>query len=124
MTTLLAVFVAGAAGAACRYLLDGAVQDRWDGAFPMGTFAVNMTGSFALGLIAGLATAHVGAPAPIRVGGGTGFVGAFTTFSTMSWESMRLLREGAPRYALGNLLGSTAAGLLFAAGGLFLGSVL
>jgi CrcB protein len=121
---LLAVFVAGAGGAASRYLLDGIVQDRWTGAFPMGTFVVNMAGSFALGVVAGFATAHADAPAAIRVAGGTGFVGAFTTFSTLAWESMRLLREGATRHALGNLLGSTAAGLALAGAGLFLGSLL
>jgi CrcB protein len=123
MIALLSVFAAGAAGATCRYLLDGAVQERWDGAFPMGTFVVNVLGSFGLGLIVGIADGHTRFPDELTVGGGVGFLGAFTTFSTLSWESLRLLREGSSRYATMNLLGSTLAGLASAAAGLFLGSL-
>lgn len=124
MTMLLTVFVAGAAGAVCRYLLDGFVQERWDGPFPLGTFVVNLTGAFLLGAVAGFVTAHTSAPAVIKVGVGTGLIGAFTTFSTLTYESLRLLREGAPRYGAVNVLGSTAAGMVLAALGLFVGSVL
>ncbi|MGZ4149063.1 MAG: fluoride efflux transporter CrcB [Actinomycetota bacterium] len=122
MTLLLTVFVAGAGGAACRYLLDGAVQARWDGAFPVGTLVVNLTGALLLGIVTGFVTQHTTAPAVIKVGIGTGFIGAFTTFSTLAYESLRLLREGAPRYGVLNLVGSTAAGLLVAAVGLALGA--
>jgi len=122
MTTLIAVFVAGAAGAVCRYLLDGAVQERWEGAFPMGTFVVNLSGALTLGIVAGFVATHADVPTSIRVVGGTGFVGAFTTFSTLSWESLRLQREGAPRYAAINIVGSTTAGLILASCGWFLGS--
>lgn len=122
MTTLAAVFVAGAAGAVCRYLLDGFVQERWDGAFPMGTFVVNMLGAFLLGILTGFVTAHSSTSPAIRVGVGVGFIGAFTTFSTLAYESLRLLREGSPRYATTNLLGSTIVGLLVASIGLSLGS--
>jgi CrcB protein len=66
-------------------------------------------------------TQHASAPAVIKVGIGTGLIGAFTTFSTLAFESLRLLREGAPRYGLLNLVGSTAAGLLLAAAGLAIG---
>jgi CrcB protein len=124
VTTLLTVFVAGAAGAVCRYLLDGFVQERWDGPFPMGTFTVNILGAFLLGTLTGFVTAHTSVPQVVRVGLGTGFIGAFTTFSTLAYESLRLLREGAPRYAAANLLGSTVAGLLVASAGLLLGSAL
>ena len=122
MTLLLAVFLAGAAGAVCRYLLDGAVQARWDGAFPAGTFVVNLTGAFGLGIVTGFVTQHTAAPALIKVGIGTGLIGAFTTFSTLAYESLRLLREGAARYGLLNLVGSTAAGLLLAVVGLAIGA--
>jgi CrcB protein len=121
---LVAVFVAGAAGATCRYLLDGAVQERWDGTFPMGTFVVNMTGALLLGFVAGYVSGHADVPAAVGVAGGSGFVGAFTTFSTLTWESLRLMREGAARYAAVNLVGSTVTGLLMAAVGMHLGSVL
>jgi CrcB protein len=122
MIMLLTVFVAGAGGAVCRYVLDGAVQERWDGVFPVGTFTVNLVGALLLGIVTGFVTAHTSAPAAVKFGIGAGFVGAFTTFSTLAYESLRLLREGAPKYGLGNLLGSTAAGLLIAAVGLAIGS--
>jgi CrcB protein len=121
VTLLLTVFAAGAAGTVCRYLLDGFVQERWDGAFPAGTLAVNLVGACLLGVVTGFVTQHASAPAVIKVGIGTGLIGAFTTFSTLAFESLRLLREGAPRYGLLNLVGSTAAGLLLAAAGLAIG---
>ena len=61
---LVTVFVAGAAGAVCRYLLDGLVQERWAGAFPMGTFAVNILGAFLLGVLTGAVTAHPSVAGP------------------------------------------------------------
>ncbi len=118
------MFVAGAGGAACRYLLDGAVQERWDGAFPVGTLTVNLTGAFALGILTGFVTTHPSSSAVIKFGAGAGFIGAFTTFSTLAYESLRLLREGAPRYGVLNLVGSAAAGLLVAAVGLAIGAKL
>ena len=81
-------------GAPARYLLDGFVQDRSRGAFPWGTFVVNVVGALLLGLVTGLALGgHLG-----DVGkqvAGTGFCGAFTTFSTFTFETTRLAEEGA-----------------------------
>jgi CrcB protein len=87
------VAVAGAVGAPCRYLLDGFVQDRTEGVFPWGTFVVNISGSLLLGFLTGLALYHAFGGAP-RVWLGTGFCGAYTTFSTFTFESVRLLEEG------------------------------
>ncbi|HEX8804263.1 MAG TPA: fluoride efflux transporter CrcB [Acidimicrobiales bacterium] len=106
-------FVAAAAvGAPLRYLVDTAVADRTGGAFPWGTVTVNVTGSLVLGLLTGLALHH-GLPDTPKVMLGTGFCGAYTTFSTHTFETVRLLEEGAPsaavRNAAGTLLASTAA---------------
>jgi len=119
----LLVFACGAAGAACRYLVDGAVQERFDGAFPLGTFVVNMSGSLALGVVVGFFLHHTSAPIEVRVAVGTGFIGAYTTFSTWMLETLSLLRERARLYALANLLGSLAAGMLAAFLGLWLGGL-
>jgi CrcB protein len=115
------VFCAGGVGAALRYLLDGFVQERWNGAFPMGTATVNLLGALLLGLLTGFATAHASLSPSMRSVVGTGLLGAFTTFSTLTYESLRLLREGARRYAVTNLLGTTALGMGLAAIGLALG---
>ena len=112
MTVAIAVGVAGAIGAAARYLLDGAVQDRTAGPFPFGTLAVNVIGSLVLGFLAGYVLSHTGGRTA-RTIVGTGFCGALTTWSTASWETVRLAEEGAAPTAIAftavNLVASFAA---------------
>ena len=99
-------FVAAAGvGAPLRYLVDGFVGDRVGSAFPWGTFLVNVSGSLLLGGLTGLALYH-GFPKTPRVILGTGFCGAYTTFSTFSFETVRLLEEGALGPAFRNALGT------------------
>jgi CrcB protein len=105
----VALVAAGALGAPARYLLDGAVQDRTQGAFPWGTFVVNVTGSLLFGFITGLALQHA-FPSTPRVVLGTGFCGAYTTFSTFTFETVRLIEEGALNEAIRNALGTLVAG--------------
>jgi CrcB protein len=113
----VAFVVAGAVGAPARYLIDGAVLDRTRGAFPWGTFLINVTGSFLLGFLTGLGFNHAFPKAP-RVVLGTGFCGAYTTFSTFTFESVRLLEEGATNEAIRNVLGTLLAGSFAAVAGL------
>jgi CrcB protein len=113
------LFVAGALGAPARYLLDGFVQSRTHRVFPWGTFVVNVSGSFVLGIITGWALYHGLGNLP-HVAIGTGFCGAFTTFSTFSYETVRLLEEGSVLASTLNALGSVAAGMIAAAAGLAL----
>lgn len=106
---------AAAAGAALRYLVDVAVAERTGGVFPWGTFLINASGSLLLGLLTGLALYHAFPKTP-KVILGTGFCGAYTTFSTFTFETVRLVEEGALgrafRYALGTLVtGAAAAGV-------------
>ena len=111
-------FVAAAAiGAPVRYLLDGWVTSRTGRAFPWGTFTINVTGSFILGVLTGLALYH-GFPTSSRLILGTGFCGAYTTFSTFTFETVRLAEDGAYDRALGNLLLSLMAGGLAAGAGI------
>lgn len=113
-----ALFVAAAAaGAPARYLVDGLVQDRTSGAFPWGTFAVNVSGCFLLGLLVGLATDH-GLDPNLRIAIGTGGIGAYTTFSTFTFETVRLAEEGAVNEAVRNVVGNIVAGLVAAGVGL------
>jgi CrcB protein len=108
---VVAIAVAGALGALARYGLDGFVSRRTSGAFPWGTFVVNISGAFTLGLVFTLATERWG-PAPwLRSALTIGFLGAYTTFSTLSFETYRLAEDRALGLAVANMLGSCAAGL-------------
>lgn len=115
--------VAGAAGAPARYLLDGIVHDHVDVAFPWGTFVVNITGSFLLGIISGAALYRGFATTP-KIWLGTGFCGSYTTFSTFTFETVRLLEEGEVTAALVNVAASLLAGTAAAAAGLALAAAL
>jgi fluoride exporter len=101
--TVLLVAVGGALGAAARYLLDRAIATHQTGPFPLGTLVINVSGSTALGLLLGLAVAHR-LPSSVVTLVGTGFLGAYTTFSTFTFETLRLLEDGAWRYAAWNVL--------------------
>ena len=118
MSSLVWVGVAalGGIGAVGRFLLDGAVQARVDWEFPLGTFVVNMSGSFALGLLTG---AGVAGSALLLAGAAT--LGSFTTFSTWMLESERLGEDGEAKLmslniALSLLIGFAAAALGWAIG--------
>ena len=113
--TLLLVLVGGAVGAPARYLADRWLTARLPGAFPWGTFAVNVAGSFVLGLLA------AAAPAWLLALGGTGFCGALTTFSTFSFETVRLLETGRPVPAVLNVTASVVVSVAAAALGWWLG---
>ena len=109
MTPLL-VIVGAMIGAPARYLTDRLVQSRHDSLFPWGTFTVNIVGSFILGFLAAASSKH-GLPAPVVAFAGTGFCGALTTYSTFSFETVRLMENGSRFYALANVVASIVAGL-------------
>jgi CrcB protein len=116
-TTLLLVFVGGGAGATCRYGVGRYVGSRYGGAFPLGTFLINVSGCFALGLLSSLLAMTHRDQAALTALLATGFLGGYTTFSTYALEGILLYNDGSRREALLNLLGSIAAGLCAAAAG-------
>ncbi|HEU4948354.1 MAG TPA: fluoride efflux transporter CrcB [Kribbella sp.] len=113
---LLLVIAGAAVGAPLRYLTDRAVQARHDTVFPWGTFTVNVIGSLILGFVAGAASAGT-MPKDVQLLVGTGFCGALTTYSTFSYETLRLIEQDARFFAAANVAASIVAGL----GGAFLG---
>lgn len=119
----VAFMAAAAVGAPLRYLVDTAVADRTDGGFPWGTLVVNATGSLLLGLVAGLALYHGLGDTPATIVG-TGLCGAYTTFSTFSYETTRLVEQGAVGLAVRNIVGTLIVGAISAALGLALAAVL
>lgn len=114
-----AFVVAGAVGAVLRYLVDGLVGDRTDSVLPWGILAVNVSGSLVFGLVTGLALHHGLGRTP-RIVIGTGFCGAFTTFSTFAYETVRLMETGERREAFVNGVLTLLLGVAAAAGGLAL----
>jgi CrcB protein len=110
MRIVMVVACGGVVGALARYAVDLALPTQ-SGRFPWGTFVVNITGSAALGILLVLVLEHAPRRGLARPLLGTGFLGAYTTFSTLSVESVLLIRDGHAATALAYVLGSVAAGL-------------
>jgi CrcB protein len=117
---VLWVALAGGVGAVARFALDGLVRTRVASSLPVGTVLINVTGSFVLGLVTGLALAHV-VPEDLRLVLGTGFCGGYTTFSTASFETVRLVEQRRTGLALLNGVGTLVVTVCVAALGLWLG---
>jgi len=91
----LVVAAGGLVGAPSRYLLDRAISSRIESDLPWGTFVINITGSLLLGFLTGLTLAGR-LPDIGKALLGTGFCGAYTTFTTFTFETVRLLEDGTP----------------------------
>lgn len=114
--------VAGGLGAVARYALDTALSRRIRGPLPAATILINVTGSLALGLIAGAVLA--GADPALQAVLGTGFLGGYTTFSTASYQSVSLALSGRWAAAVVNGVGTLALCLAAALAGLAAGAAL
>lgn len=112
--------VAGAGGALTRYLLGRFVAQRVLSQLPVGTFIINISGAFLIGLIAGLA-GHKVVSTALQLVLATGFLGGYTTFSTMQWEGTQLIRGGSSSRGLLYLGGTFVLGVPVAALGMLLG---
>nr|WP_181411819.1 fluoride efflux transporter CrcB [Streptomyces sp. F8] len=119
MSGFLLVALGGAVGAPLRYLTDRSVQARHDTVFPWGTFSVNVVGSLILGILTGAALSG-SAGHTVQLLLGTGLCGALTTYSTFSYETLRLAESGAKFFAAANVVVSIVAGL----GAVFVGFAL
>jgi CrcB protein len=88
---LLLVFVGGGIGSVCRYAMATALQSRFSGPFPVGTFSVNLLGCFGIGLVGALGLERAAISPEARTFIMVGILGGFTTFSSFAWESLGLL---------------------------------
>jgi CrcB protein len=118
------IAVGGALGAIARYQLGGWVMARAGPGFPWGTLVINVSGSFVLGFFATLTLERFVVARPWFYLVAIGFLGAYTTFSTFSLETMNLLMTGSLARALGNIFGSVVLSLAAAWAGIVLGRVL
>ncbi|MBN1138068.1 MAG: fluoride efflux transporter CrcB [Anaerolineae bacterium] len=119
MATFVWIGLGGFLGANARYWLGLWLADRLGTAFPYGTLVANALGSFALAFLLTLVTGRVSAPPGARPFLAIGFLGGFTTFSSFSYETLRLLEQNAWGTAFWNVTANTGLGLL----GAFLGIV-
>jgi fluoride exporter len=115
VTTLL-ICIAGGIGAALRLLLDGLIRARVRSTYPVATTVINLTGSLVLGLVTGLVTSQL-VPHQWQLIVGTGLLGGYTTFSTASFETVRLIEDHRYVAAVFNGLGMLIAGTAAAAVG-------
>ena len=117
------IALGGALGAVSRYAVDRAVNGLF-GTAVLGTFAANISGSFLLGILVAAAAGRVGLSDEARALAAVGFLGAYTTFSTLTVASVQLANDGDWIRALVNIFGSIAVGVAAALGGLVLGRAL
>lgn len=113
------VAVLSGAGAILRFVVDAAISPRLGGRFPYGTLLVNLTGAFALGVLAGLGVSH-----GVSLLVGAALVGSYSTFSTWMLETLLLAEDGRSAAAAVNVLAQAAAGVALAAAGWALGAAL
>lgn len=114
--------VAGGLGAVARFVVDGAIRTRWKTAYPWATTVINVTGSALLGFLAALTVSKI-LTGDLSAVLGTGFLGGYTTFSTASYETVRLVQARRYGASLASGLGMLAACVGAALLGLWLGSV-
>ena len=109
--TYLAISIGAVLGANVRYLLGGWVGEQAGSGFPWGTFVINVSGSLVIGIVLGLAAERT-VPPWWRPGIAVGFLGSYTTFSTFSYETINLIRDGSYLAAVANAGGSLVLSLV------------
>lgn len=124
LTKILYLCAGGAAGTVSRYYLSGVAQRLAGGSFPLGTFAVNMLGCLLFGAVWGYFENRLLPGSEVRLLALTGFMGAFTTFSTYMFETAELVKVGQLVIALVNIVGQSALGLVLVLTGIALGRLL
>ncbi|VAX34776.1 Fluoride ion transporter CrcB [hydrothermal vent metagenome] len=112
MYNILIIGIGGFIGAVTRFLISAWVGQKWGRSFPLGTFVVNITGCFLIGLAMTLFTERILASPSVRLFLTVGFLGAFTTFSTFEYETGSLLYDGEWLLSAANIVLSVAFGLI------------
>lgn len=120
-TDIAQVVLGAGIGGGLRYVLGTWITQRWGDAFPWHTLAINVGGAFLLGLLMAISVERGAGSPSLRLLLGVGVLGGFTTFSTLSYESMALVERGLVLQGAANMFGSGVLGLVAAIAGLALG---
>jgi CrcB protein len=120
---VIAVGLAGACGALVRYIFGRYIAERISSQYPLGTFLINVTGAFVIGVLFALTARKLMSPT-LQIILATGFLGGYTTFSTMSWEGVQLARGGSIASSALYLGGNVCVGLIAAVLGMLVGGLL
>ncbi len=115
------VFLGAGVGGTLRYVLGGWMTQRWGPAFPWHTLAINIAGAFLLGVLMALSVERSIISSQVRLLLGVGLLGGFTTFSTLSYESVALLQQGLVFQGTANMLGTAVLGIGATVAGLLVG---
>ena len=121
MLNIVLIACFGAGGALTRYGVDTLFANNTSGDFPWGTLTVNVVGSFLLGLLIAVTTERLLIDENWRVALGIGFLSSFTTFSTYTYDTVRLAEDSAWALAFANVFGMLALGIVAAIAGLLVG---
>jgi len=121
VTRFLLICLGGAVGTAARYGVGGLAVRWWGTEFPYGTLIVNITGSFLIGLIQQVGLTTLAIPETLRLTLTIGVMGGYTTYSSFSYETLRLVEEGSWLYATANVVLTTVLCLAVCTLGLALG---
>jgi len=124
LTKILYLCAGGAAGTLSRYYLSGVAQRLAGGSFPLGTFAVNMLGCLFFGAVWGYFENRLLPGSQVRLLALSGFMGAFTTFSTYMFETAELVKFGQIAMAILNVVGQSTLGLILVLAGIALGRLM
>lgn len=117
----LLIGLGGGLGANARYVLQTVIADRWGVSFPYGTFVINVSGSFAIGLLLTLLSERLQLDPNVRLFGAVGFLGGYTTFSSYTYEGLTLIQQGAIGEGSLYLLGSVLLGMAAVTAGVLVG---
>jgi fluoride exporter len=108
----LVIFLGGGAGAVARFVAGAAIMQRYGGRFPLGTMVINVTGSFAIGILMTLLTERLEPHPNWRLLLVVGFLGGYTTFSSFEYETYQAVRQGGQWIGAVNVIGSVVFGYL------------
>jgi CrcB protein len=121
LTDVAAVVIGAGIGGGLRYVLGVWMTERLGTAFPWHTLVINVSGAFLLGLLMALSVDRALVPATVRLLLGVGVLGGFTTFSTLSYESVALIEQGLFAQGMANMFGSGVLGIVAAVLGIYVG---
>jgi CrcB protein len=120
-TDVAAVIAGAGIGGGLRYMVSWWTIERWGGSLPWGTFAVNISGAFLLGIVMAVSSERALIPPVWRLFLGVGILGGYTTFSTLSYESIVLMERGMVLQGAMNMFGTALIGLAAVTAGILVG---